>query len=173
MSDHLDLEDCQIGGEGIVVEVDECKLGKRKYNRGHRVEGVWVLGGVERTQERKVFLMAVADRSADTLLGVLSRHVKPGSIVMTDLWRGYTGLGPWLNAEHRTVNHSEGFINPLDGTCTNTIEGTWNGLKLSIATRKRTSSLVDDCLWEFIWRRKHVLALWDGLMDAFKEVHYD
>ena len=34
-----------IGGEGIIVEIDESKLGKRKYNRGHPVEGVWVVGG--------------------------------------------------------------------------------------------------------------------------------
>src|SRR5947207_2250924 len=38
----LDDEDCQIGGEGVIVEIDEIKMGKRKYNRGHRVEGVWV-----------------------------------------------------------------------------------------------------------------------------------
>jgi len=31
-----------IGGPGKVVEVDESKFGKRKYHRGHRVDGVWV-----------------------------------------------------------------------------------------------------------------------------------
>ena len=31
--------DPSIGGEGIVAEVDETKMGKRKYNKGHRVEG--------------------------------------------------------------------------------------------------------------------------------------
>jgi hypothetical protein len=30
--------------EGIIVEVDETKLGKRKYYRGHRVVKVWVIG---------------------------------------------------------------------------------------------------------------------------------
>jgi hypothetical protein len=48
VSSSLDDEDQVIGGPGIIVEVDESKFGKRKYNRGHRVDGVWVFGGVER-----------------------------------------------------------------------------------------------------------------------------
>ena len=44
--ENLDLADAPIGGEGIIVEIDESKLGKRKNNRGHRVEGIWVVGGV-------------------------------------------------------------------------------------------------------------------------------
>jgi hypothetical protein len=45
----LNEEDTRVGGEGVVVELDESKFGKRKYHRGHMVEGVWVLGGVERS----------------------------------------------------------------------------------------------------------------------------
>jgi hypothetical protein len=67
VSDSLDDEDCQIGGEGVVVEIDETKMGKRKYKRGHRVEGVWIVGGVERTPERRVFLVAVENRNAETV----------------------------------------------------------------------------------------------------------
>lgn len=33
-----------LGGEGVVVEIDECKIGKIKFNRGRLVEGVWILG---------------------------------------------------------------------------------------------------------------------------------
>lgn len=31
-----------IGGENKIVEIDESKFGRRKYNRGHHVEGQWV-----------------------------------------------------------------------------------------------------------------------------------
>ena len=36
----------QIGGEGKIIEIDESKFGKRKYNVGRLVEGQWVFGGV-------------------------------------------------------------------------------------------------------------------------------
>ena len=50
-------DDVIIGGPGVIVEVDETKLGNRKFNRGHWVEGVWIIAGVERTPERRVFLV--------------------------------------------------------------------------------------------------------------------
>ena len=34
--------DEKIGGEGKRVQIDESKFGKRKYHKGHRVEGQWV-----------------------------------------------------------------------------------------------------------------------------------
>lgn len=51
----------QIGGEGKIVEIDESKFGKRKYHRGHHVEGQWVFGGYERGSG-KVFMVAVEHR---------------------------------------------------------------------------------------------------------------
>ena len=109
-----------VGGPGIIVEIDESKFGKRKYNRGHRVEGVWVLGLVERTVERKILFVLVKNRKKETLTTIIRQFVYPGSIVYTDCWKGYTEIHKYY--EHHTVNHSIGFKDPISGIHTNTIE---------------------------------------------------
>ncbi|KAF8785040.1 hypothetical protein HNY73_010636 [Argiope bruennichi] len=38
--------DGKMGGVGKIVKIDESKFGKKKYNRGKRVEGRWVFGGI-------------------------------------------------------------------------------------------------------------------------------
>ena len=37
----------KIGGPGKFFQIAESKIGKRKYHRGHVVEGQWVFGGIE------------------------------------------------------------------------------------------------------------------------------
>lgn len=76
----------QIGGHGIIVEIDESKIGKRKYHRGHPVEGQWVFGGVER-ETNKCFIVPVQDRSKETLLPLIKKYVRPGSVIISDFWK--------------------------------------------------------------------------------------
>ena len=101
---------------------------------------------------------------------VISRHVAQGSIVHTDLWRGHSDISDVLDVQHQTVNHSQHFVNPDDGTHTNTIEGTWNGMKMNIPSRKRCREGIEDHLFEFIWRRKNKDELWGGFINAMKSV---
>ena len=56
----------RIGGHGVIVEVDETKLGKLKYNCGQVVEGAWVVNGIERTPQRRVFSVHVDCRDSET-----------------------------------------------------------------------------------------------------------
>ena len=44
-------EQGKIGGRGKIIQLDESKFGKRKFNRGRRVEGHWVLGAIENGSE--------------------------------------------------------------------------------------------------------------------------
>src|SRR5215468_10364451 len=67
VSSHLEDAQEQIGGPGVIVEVDESKFGKRKYHRGHPVDGAWVFGGIERTEAKRRFAVVVPDRTAETL----------------------------------------------------------------------------------------------------------
>ena len=41
-----------IGGVNVVVEIDESKFGKRKFNKGKRVNGKWVFGGLKERVEK-------------------------------------------------------------------------------------------------------------------------
>jgi transposase-like protein len=164
----------KIGGEGIVVEVDESKFGKRKYQRGHRVEGVWIVGGVERTDARRMFAVAVENRNAQTLREVIEQHILPGSIVYTDCWRGYRDEDlAELEMQHSTVNHTNFFVDPETGVHTNCIEGTWSGIKIQVPYRHRTRSFVDGHLMSFIWRRRYGGAMWNRFLHALAEIVYD
>jgi len=79
VANEVEEDEGQIGGENVIVEIDESKFGKRKYHRGHHVEGAWVIGGVERAVERRVFAEIVEKRDAATLVDVVRRRVAPGS----------------------------------------------------------------------------------------------
>lgn len=173
VSGNLHEEGMVIGGEGVIVEVDETKLGKRKYNRGHRVDGVWVLVGVERTPARRVFLAAVENRTADNLQEIIRNHVLPGSIVHTDMWRGYTSLEENTGLTHRMVNHSAGFIDQTTGVHTNFVEGTNFALKRSIPIRCRVRENIEEHLFEFVWRRQNESSLWESFLEAMRDTHYD
>ena len=125
-----------IGGENVIVEADESKFGKRKHHRGHYVEGVWVLGMVERTIERRIVLIPVIRRDRETLKFLLEFHIRRGSMLITDGWRGYRGMEE--NYLRQVVNHSEHFVDPITRAHTNTIEGNWSALKAGIEKRSRT-----------------------------------
>jgi transposase-like protein len=156
------------------VQIDESKFGKRKYNRGHHVDGVWVVGGVEKTPERKVFLAVVPQRNAETLESIIKHYVKPGSLIYTDCWRGYSQLNELEDQsfEHHAVNHQETFITN-EGVNTNTIEGTWNGIKLNISPRLRNKKEMPWKLVEFIWRRKHHNNEWNAITHCLREISFD
>lgn len=76
----------KIGGVGVIVEIDESKIGKRKYHRGHHVEGQWVFGGVERISG-KCFILPVASRNRETLIPIIRQYILPGSTNISDYWK--------------------------------------------------------------------------------------
>jgi transposase-like protein len=163
----------KIGGEGVIVEIDESKFGKRKYHRGHKVDGVWIVGGVERTNSRRFFAEPVTDRSSETLLEVIQRNIEPGSIIYSDMWRGYNNISSSLQMEHHTVNHSVNFVDPETLVHTNMIEGTWNGLKIGIPSRNYKKERVGNHISEFIWRRQNENDLWGAFLKVLSNTEFN
>ncbi len=115
----------KIGGPGKTVQIDENKFGKRKYHRGHKVEGQWVFGGIE--EETRSFMVAVEKRDEKTLLPIIQQHIAEGTTIVSDCWKAYTNLDKH-GYLHKCVNHSKEFVN-ADGDHTNKIEGHWRQAK--------------------------------------------
>ena len=153
-----------IGGPGKFVEIDESKFGKRKYNRGKRVEGIWVFGGIERhSNPPKCFFVPVQDRSADTLIPIIKQWIKPGTTILSDCWKAYHSLKS-EGYIHRTVNHSIEFVTDK-GVHTNNIESRWNAVKKSLPRYGTTKVLYYSYFAEYCIRRKFV----DNAQDKFLE----
>ena len=145
----------KIGGPGLVVEIDETCISKRKYNRGRLVSNQqWFFGGVERGSGR-CFIIPVERRDAATLLPIIQDYILPGSTIMSDLWAAYFNVNslPELYT-HLTVNHSVEFVNPDTGAHTQTIEVKWIRLK----RRHKEELGTDRCLLasyiaQLLWRK--------------------
>ena len=152
----------QLGGEGIIVEIDESKFGKRKYNRGRAVEGAWVFGAVEHLgtdKERKTGrcrLHIVTDRTKITLLDYIKKWVRPGSTIHSDCFSSYKCL-EGEGFVHRTVNHKETYskfdVEANVNVHTNSIEGLWKLVKQGVPCEGRSRKLLQSHLDAFCYRR--------------------
>ena len=134
----LEQNSMRIGGPKIVVEVVECILHRRKYNRGRLKEADWMLRGVEHPQsihdKPKMFLVSIRHRSRQTLEAAIRQWVVKGSIIITDCLKSYDNLDA-LGYYHYNVNHSEIFVNPDNLVHTERIEGLWHWIRVHAIPR--------------------------------------
>jgi hypothetical protein len=67
------------------------------------------------------------------LLDLIIKHIAPGSIVYSDMWKAYMDIVKVdKNFKHLMVNHSLHFVDPKTGVHTNNIESTWKTCKMKI-----------------------------------------
>ena len=64
-------------------------------------------------------------------------------------WKGYINVKS-ISFEYKTVSQSKRFVNLLDGTHTNTIEGYWYTIKAQVPVRNRTNSRINLYLLRFM-----------------------
>lgn len=119
-----------------ITQVDETYVGGKNRNRNIKKR-------LKRTQGRsltktpvmgllsdgKVYTTIIPNASSFVLKEVIYGLVNPGSIIVTDGWKGYKGLSK--DYIHKVVDHAKG-VYVKDGYHTNGIEGFWSHLKRGI-----------------------------------------
>ncbi len=80
--------------------------------------------------------------------------VIPGTEIWTDEWRSYRGIcnlpGGYV---HGTVNHSQNFVDPITGVCTNSVEAYWMRAKRKFKNTSGTvEAMIPSNLDEFMFR---------------------
>ena len=145
----------QLGGPGVVVQIDEsCFSHKVKFHRGRGPsEPLWVFGIVDTSVSPAIgYMEIVPKRDAATLLPIIERIVRPGSIIHSDEWRAYSKLSSNANYVYRTVNHSKHFVDPVSGVHTQTVESYWGKHKYRIKKMKGCrKDLLQGYLDQFMW----------------------
>jgi transposase-like protein len=138
-----------------IVEVDEAYFGKRKF--GHQVI---VIGAIERDSKylRLQIIPKAEQRHLETFI---NRHVKPGSIVVTDANPGYNDLNI-LGYKHETWNHSQGHF-----AGTNHIEQNWSAMKRYMRKLYGNVPTRDIQLILTEWEARHNRPEWFESVEGF------
>lgn len=151
----------KIGGAGRVIQIGECKIGRRKCERGRTVEGKWILGMID--QESKDFRLEICPYNkidAETLFQLIDKHIDQASTIYTDCWKGYNGLMGRDFAQHLTVNHAYHFFDPIGNVHTNMIESQWRPMRQRLnrggIRRDNIELHIDEFLWIKDCRKRNV-----------------
>ena len=148
----------RLGGVGRIVEIDESKFFRAKYNRGRMLNRQydWVFGMLERGTNNVRFF-TVADRSAATLLPIIADNIEAGTTIISDGWAAYGVINQLQQNYDQWVNHRLFFVDPNDNQVhTQGIEATWGALKRSLKHLSGThSEMLPTYLYQYLFRRYH------------------
>ncbi len=156
-----------------IVELDEAYFGSKRL-RGvnmpqKRGRGTWkqpVFGIFER--DGRVYTEIVPNSKRETLRPLILGKVLPESIVITDGWRGYSGLVDVGYDKHIRINKSKHFSDGK-GTHINGIESFWSFTKRRLSKFNGVKKYFDYHLKECEWRWKKSQSrmekeLWEMLL---------
>ena len=92
-----------------------------------------VFGGIERERKKNIVLLTngqkVLQRKKETLIPIIKKYIKPGSVIYSDKWGAYSTLSNH-GYTHYQINHSANFVDPQDCSIhTQNIESLWRCFK--------------------------------------------
>jgi hypothetical protein len=144
------------------VFADETFITRTKYHRGVLLAETQTFFGAAEEGTDNCFIVAVKDRSKESLIPPLIENIRPGSIVVTDCYSAYTNLmkeHPGMLYRHIRVNHSDKthpFKDPVTGITSNRIEGLWQRFKARHKNENGTHrSVLLSHTAEFLWRKRY------------------
>lgn len=170
--DFIEKNSTKLGGFGKTVEIDEAKVGKRKYNRGRIIKGNWIFGAIER-DSKKTFIIPVQNRSKETLLPIIKDHILPGTTIISDCWKAYECLET-EGFKHLAVNHSINFVDPVTGANTQQIERLWRDVRSGTPRYGNKTHHLHGHIAEFLFKRtfpshkQRIHHLWLAISELYK-----
>ena len=141
----------EVGGEGVVIEIEEATIGKRNDNRECFLRDQWVIGGIE-WGTKKFFLMTVEDRDTDTLVSAIMDKIKPGTTIFSDCWNDYFEDEDFQNL---VVNYPLRFMDPGTSTPPQKSGRMWDEVKQHVPNYGRKNEHYDGYLSECLFMMKH------------------
>lgn len=169
----LTVDPIRLGGRGIICQIDETLLvHKAKHHVGRFPRNqIWAFGIVDTSYSpAKGYVQIVSNRTRDTLLPIITRICKPGTIIHSDSWAAYSDLQNNLGFAHQQVNHRYNFVDPTTGGHTQHIESYWCRLKSRIKMMKGVvKEELPFVVGEFVWKdnkRKSAFTHLIGLLRA-------
>jgi len=155
------------------VEVDEAYIGGvfsgGKVGRGSPNKTA-VFGIVERGGHARAFVVASTRKKALTIL--INKHVAKGSTISSDRYKSYKNIREH-GFTHGVVKHvAKQYVNGIYHT--QTIEGFWSRLKLSIngthvhVSKKHMQKYVDEFAFRFNERDQEQAEMFDRLLENLR-----
>ncbi len=157
LSPICELEGAKLSGE---IELDETYFGgKRKGQRGRGAAGKSVVFGLLE-RDGRVYTRVVSNVSAPTLLEIIRRKCRKGSVYYTDSFRSYNSLH--LYGKHYRLSHARRFVHR--GVHINGIEGFWSFAKHKLYNYRGVSQsnfplYLKEMEWRFNHRKENMLRI--------------
>ncbi|KAG0421694.1 hypothetical protein DMUE_6272, partial [Dictyocoela muelleri] len=129
----------RLGSFGSIVHIDETMMNHTvRSHRGRSPRGqCWALTMVDTSSSpSKGYAEIITNRTAETIMPIILRVVRPGSIIYTDEWRAYNSIANHNEYQHEKITHKYHFVDPITGVHTQNVESFNNKLKLFIKSQR-------------------------------------